>query len=427
MTQNERSTHRGEPVDGPDGGRQSGRDVEDGGRVAVDDDGIDEGDGVEDGDGRDDGAGPGVEDDGSGGDDGGSGDRIDLPGDEEAERPQRRRARTALLVAAGLVLLLVGGLVAATLVVQSRISAGIDWIEDPFESLTTRPTTVPPAEPGGAPAVNILVLGSDSRISAGDPSQWDRGAQRTDAIMLVHVAGDRQTGHVMSIPRDSWVDIPGYGQNKINAAFSFGGPTLMIQTVEQLTGVRIDHFAIADFESFATLTDALGGVEITLPNGMATNGVTLAPGTHTLDGEQALAYARQRYGLPGGDFDRVRRQQNWMRAILSAAFSRDVLSDPVGLTGLLETVAATLSVDEGFTVSQMRDLALSMRDLRPGDLAFLTVPVTGTGRSPDGAQSIVNLDREAFDQLMVAVAQDRVPQFVTLNPGLVSVLGADVR
>ncbi|TDE93978.1 LytR family transcriptional regulator [Occultella glacieicola] len=362
-------------------------------------------------------------------------DPADGSGDESRgdrpERKQRSRARVALIVAAGLIVLLVGGLILTVAAIQNRIAANIDWIEDPFEGLTDRPSAggAPSSDATEAPpgsAVNILMLGSDSRISAGDPSQWSYGAQRTDAIMLVHIAGDRQSAQIMSIPRDSWVTIPGHGDHKINAAFSFGGPALMIQTVEALTGVHIDHFAIADFESFAILTDELGGVEIDLPNGLDNAGVVLAPGAHTLTGDEALAYARQRYGLPAGDFDRVARQQNWMRAMVSQAFRTDVLADPLALTGLLDAVSSSLSVDEGFTVATMRDLALSMRDLRPGSMDYLTVPVEGTGRSPDGRQSIVVLDQARFDALMDAVAADTVSQYVAEHPDDVTTLGSAV-
>ncbi|KAE8765280.1 LytR family transcriptional regulator [Georgenia thermotolerans] len=335
---------------------------------------------------------------------------------------RRRRARRALLIVVGIVVVLVAGLAGVAAYLQARIDASIERIDDPFAPLTNRPDRVA----SGAGPVNILVLGSDSRISAGEPSQWAAGAQRTDTMMVVQISGDREHAYVMSIPRDSWVEIPGHGQNKINAAYSFGGPSLMIQTVENLTGIRIDHFAIADFESFAALTDELGGVEITMPNGLDNTGVALPPGTHTLDGEQALAYARQRHGVPGGDLGRVQRQQNWMRSILQAVYRADRLADPVGLTRLLQTVGQTVAVDEGFTMGKMRNLAVSMRDIRPNDLVFMTAPNLGTGRSPDGAQSIVLLDEGRFGALCNALAADSVANYLEVNPGAVVTLGDDV-
>lgn len=347
------------------------------------------------------------------------------PADDGGRRQRRpRRRRTVLaLVAGGLLVVIAGGLAVAGLVVQSQLKGEIEYLEDPFSSITDRPETPDgEGEEAAADAVNILVLGSDSRISAGDPDQWEFGAQRTDAILLVHIPADRQSAQIVSIPRDSWVDVPGWGMNKVNAAFSFGGPTLLIQTVEALTGIYIDHFAVTDFEAFAELTDELGGVEITLPDGLDSGGVQLEPGTHTLNGEQALAYVRQRYGLSGGDFDRVQRQQNWMRAILQAAIDDGILTDPVALTSFLRTAASAVAVDAGFTIDEMRNLALSMREVRPGNLTFMTVPVTGTGESPDG-QSIVNLDRPAFDELMeIIAADDDVAGYIAENSDL-TVLG----
>src|SRR5699024_10937807 len=112
--------------------------------------------------------------------------------------------------------------------------------------LTERPTRPATDNEDEDEEVNVLVLGTDCRISAGDPSQWQAGAQRTDAMMLVQLSADREAVTVMSIPRDSWVEISGHGYNKVNAAFSFGGPALTVATVENLTGVLIDHFAVAD-------------------------------------------------------------------------------------------------------------------------------------------------------------------------------------
>ena len=237
--------------------------------------------------------------------------------------------------------------------------------------------------------------------------------------MIAQVSGDRESMTFMSIPRDSWVPIPGHADAKINAAFSWGGPALMIQTVENLTGIRIDHISITDFESFQTITDELGGVEITLTEPLRTGGTMLPAGTHLLNGAQALDYTRQRYGLSGGDLSRMQRQQNWMRAMMVSAFNRDVLTNPARLNDLLIVVAENVAVDEHFQIAQMRNLALSMRNIRPGDVNFISAPITGLGRSPDGAQSIVNLDFDALEEVSQAFIEDRAAEFVADNEDLV--------
>ncbi len=341
---------------------------------------------------------------------------AELTGREAASRPVRgaseRSATVRALAVAGLLLL---GLFAAgiggALWFKGQLDSNVERLGDPFAALPERPEPAP-RETGAdsPPPVNILVLGSDSRISAGDPSQWEAGAQRTDAIMLVHLAGDRQSAQVVSVPRDSWVPVPGHGEAKINAAYSFGGPPLLIQTFEDLTGVRIDHFVVADFESFTTMTDALGGVTIHVPEEVAdAQGGDFTAGDHFMSGAQALEYTRQRYGLPGGDFDRVQRQQSWMRAIMRQV--GDSLTDPVGMKSFLEVVTRSVAADDALTTDRMVELLVGARDLRVDDVAFLTAPYAGTGTSADG-QSIVLLDRERFDPLMAAVAADDAAAYV---------------
>lgn len=344
----------------------------------------------------------------------------------QSGRP-KTRDRRALIIALSLITVLVAGGAVGVWVIQKRLTSNIEYLGDPFAALPNRPVVPTPAAdaPAEATAMNILVVGSDSRISAGDPSQWEAGAQRTDAIMLVHLPADRKGAYAMSIPRDSWVSIPGYGDNKINAAFSYGGPTLLIQTVEQLTNVRIDHFAVADFESFEAITDELGGVLITLKEDLYSGDRFVLPaGQHLMSGADALVYVRQRHGLARGDFDRVQRQQAWMRSIFARMRNEQTLQNPTKSIPFLNAVTQSISADDGFTRDVMNDMIDRSKDLGSTDLGFFTVPIAGTGRSPDGTQSIVNLNRPAFDELMVAVAADDVAAYLAAHPDDVDLLPA---
>ena len=343
---------------------------------------------------------------------------------DSALRRPGRGWRIALLSVLAIFLVLTLATGGLALWVRHSIASGIEFIADPFAGIPARAPQQKVAA-GEEPAVNILVLGTDSRTSASDPSQWKEGAQRTDAIMIVQVSGDRKTVSVMSIPRDSWVEIPGHGQGKINAAYSYGGPSLTIHTVENLTGIHIDHFAVANFESFVALTDEIGGVRINLKTPQTLAGKELGAGAQVLDGRQALAYTRERSSLPNGDFDRVKRQQTWMRSIVSRVLTNGTMSSPTALYSFLKTASRTVAVDESFTLNQMQSLALETRHLHSNDIRFMTVPTAGTGTSTDG-QSIVTLDADADTPLFNAFAEDRVSAYLTEHPDAVELLPATV-
>lgn len=279
----------------------------------------------------------------------------------------------------------------------------------------------PPTSSSTGRPVNILLGGSDMRVDtpangskpAGRDS-WTSGAARTDTIMLLHVSGDRKSVDVMSIPRDAWVVIPGHGMNKINAAYSFGGPRLFVRTVEQLTKVRIDHLALIDWEGFRALTDAVGGVDMVFPQAVrGISGKRYGPGRVTLNGGQALDYVRERKSLPGGDFDRQKRQQNFLRALMSKALGAGTLGNPVALSRVLRTLTNNLTVDDGFSTASMRELAASLGDVDRNDVVFLSVPNDGTGF--EGSQSVVYLDQRRCTLLFAALREDAVPRYVARN------------
>ncbi len=329
----------------------------------------------------------------------------------------RRLARLALVMV--LVLLVFAGLVAAggAYVVhrlERSYDRNIQRFGDPFASIPQEDRPVPVDNA----AMNVLLLGSDSRISAGDPTQWVVGAQRTDAIMIVHIPADRSAAYVVSIPRDSYVPIPGYGRNKINAAFSFGGPALMVRTVEKLTGVRIDHMVVVDFTGFRDITDALGGVTITVPRATSDERASFRAGTYRMDGATALNYVRQRHHLPGGDFDRERRQQNWIRSVAGEAISAGTLTHPFTLDKVLTALTKSIATDDSFTIGEMRDLAVSLRGIHSDDVAMVTAPVAGTdmiGGTHGPAMSIVLLDRAKDAVLWKAIASDRMAAWAAKN------------
>ena len=350
-------------------------------------------------------------------------EKKDRSSGERSHRPGRGwRAALLSVLAIFLVLTLATGGLA--LWVRHSLSSNLETIGDPFSAIPTRAPEQQVPD-GQEAATNILVLGTDSRTSAGDPSQWEAGAQRTDAMMIMQISGDKKDVSVMSIPRDSWVDIPGHGEGKINAAYSYGGPSLTIQTVENLTGIRISHFVIADFESFQNLTNELGGVTINLKEPQTLAGTEFPAGAQHLNGKQALAYTRERKSLPGGDLDRVKRQQTWMRAIVREVLTGGTLSSPTRLYSFLKTATQTAAVDESFTIDEMQSLALGLRGLHSNDISFMTVPTNGAGTSPDG-QSIVELNPDADTPLFQAFATDTVKDYLEQHPDAVELLPATV-
>jgi LCP family protein required for cell wall assembly len=331
----------------------------------------------------------------------------------EVPPPPRRRARSVakilIITTLAITLLAVAGAVSGVFWLQGKYDENIERFGDPFSTIPQ--ASRPAAAPGDA--TNILLLGSDSRVSAGNPEDWARGAQRTDAIMIAHIPADRSGAQIVSIPRDSWVDIPGFPKSKINAAYSYGGPALMVQTVEQLTKVRIDHVVVVDFTGFQSITDALGGVTINVAKATKDERSEFVAGPQRMDGKTALNYVRQRHNLPGGDFDRVKRHQNWVRAVARETLDKGTLGNPFQLNAVLDGLTRSIAADDGFSVGEMRSLAVSMRNARADDLSFLTAPVKGTGMA--GKQSIVVLDAAKDAALWKALASDTMTPWLSAN------------
>ncbi|RBY75323.1 LytR family transcriptional regulator [Geodermatophilus sp. TF02-6] len=295
-----------------------------------------------------------------------------------------------VLGALGLVLaLLVGG---GFWYLTSRYGGNIDRVGDVFADLdeSSRPAPASPAQGAGEAPVTFLLMGSDTRATA---DEGIAAGGRADAVMIARFSGDRQHAQVVSIPRDSWVDVPGHGKDKINAAYAYGGPTLLVQTVEQLTGVRIDHYAAIDFEGLVQVTDDLGGVDVVVAETTSNGPYTFSAGVNHLDGDQARWYLGQRHGLPGGDFDRVRRQQQYLQAVFGKLFGAHTSTDPGRLDSALLTVTDAVAVDESLDNATLLSLAYSLRGVTPETVDFFTAPVLGTGT--EGAASVVYLDQSA--------------------------------
>lgn len=341
------------------------------------------------------------------------------PADAAPAPPRRTHLRKVLLWLLAALLFLGSIPVAVIGYAGYRLDHNLHRIPGVFDGLTNRPAR--PTTGTAANAMNILLLGTDRRSgvpTTGSDAQapaWVPGAQRSDAIMVVHLDGDRRGASVISIPRDSWVDVPGHGMNKVNAAFSLGGPSLAVATVEKLTGVRIDHLAVIDWAGFSALTDAVGGVDVQIPETVhdSARHITWTAGLHHLDGQQALNYVGQRYGLPGGDLDRVQRQQAFLRALMQSSLHQEMRKDPKLLYDFLSTVTTHLSVDSGWSAASMAKLLLSMVNMRSADIAYTTVPVRGTGWQGD--QSVVRLAPGPDRVLWQAVRRDRTPEWAAIH------------
>lgn len=268
----------------------------------------------------------------------------------------------------------------------------------------------PENETGG---LTFLVIGSDSRdeVNKEDENALSVGStpgQRSDTIMLVRLNHERDRITVVGIPRDLWVDVPGQGEDKINAAYAYGGPQLTVRTVESVTGVRVDHYVEVDFSGFVDVVDALDGIEVCLPEPIQDPKAHLdmAAGTHEVDGTEALAFARTR-ATARGDLDRIDRQQQVLSAMLDRAMSTDTLSDPTRLTAFLDTSLSAVTVDEGLDTSTINQLAYQMRDMDLGAVTFTQVPIADMEHwTPRGDVALL-WDEPAARDLFADIQADR--------------------
>lgn len=260
---------------------------------------------------------------------------------------------------------------------------------------------------------NWLLVGSDSREGLDDAqrdelSAGDAGGRRTDSMMLVHIPAGGGEPALISLPRDSYVPVPGYGWDKMNAAFSYGGPQLLSQTVEQSTGVHIDHYAEIGFGGFADLVDAVGGVNVQLdqPIDDEQAGVNLPAGDVHLDGPTALGFVRARYALEGGDLERAENQRKLLGALVDKTMSPQTFLNPYRLYKLSTQGAQTFLVDNGAHVWNLVSLARAMGKVSGDGGVTTSVPFGDFEETSDG-QSVVRWDSTDASRLFEAVSQDQ--------------------
>jgi LCP family protein required for cell wall assembly len=271
-----------------------------------------------------------------------------------------------------------------------------------------------PDRPAAGSGTNWLLVGSDSRANLSQEQQAELatggevGNGRTDTIMLVHIPGlgSGAPATVVSLPRDSYVPIPGYGSDKINAAFSLGGPALLAQTVEQATGLRLDHYAEVGFDGFAAVVDALGDVTV-CPAGPISDplaGIDLPAGCQQLDGRNALGYVRSR-ATARADLDRMTNQREFMSALLQRASAPAVWLNPWRWYSVPRAAVDALSVDQSDHIWNLVRLGWALR----GDTTTLTVPI-GEYTS-NGSGDVVIWDDTVASELFAALDSDaQAPQ-----------------
>jgi LCP family protein required for cell wall assembly len=245
--------------------------------------------------------------------------------------------------------------------------------------------------PPPGPGHTWLVVGSDSRegLTPQEQAQLSTGdvaSRLTDTILLLSTAPDG-VATLISVPRDSLVDIPGYGQNKVNAAYAFGGPALLVQTLENATGVRIDGYVEVGFDGFYRIVQAVGGVQVcpTIPLDDPRAGINLQPGCQVLDGAQALGYVRARYSDPRGDLGRVERQREFVAALADRATSPAVLLNPLRSVPLALAVGQALTVDAGMGPVDLGLFGLAALRATGSGGQMLTVPIGGSADTRVGS------------------------------------------
>ncbi|TYK45913.1 LytR family transcriptional regulator [Actinomadura decatromicini] len=273
-----------------------------------------------------------------------------------------------------------------------------------------------PGRAGDTPGTNWLIVGSDSRegLSKADQRRLRTGfasGRRTDSMMLLHYGSGGTS--LISLPRDSYLPIQGHGSNKLNAAFAYGGPKLLAQTVEKATGVHIDHYAEIGFNGFVGVVDAVGGVDICVKDAIndPKAGLNLKAGCQTLNGGQALGYVRTRK-FARADLERVEHQRQFFAALMKKATSPGTLFNPFRGVPLALNSTSNFLVDDGDHLYDLVRMMWAMKGVSGGGGVTTTVPIGGTGSSA-AAGSYITWDRSKASRLFDALKQDqKIPEDV---------------
>jgi LCP family protein required for cell wall assembly len=288
-------------------------------------------------------------------------------------RPGRRGRRIALILGTAVVVLIAG------------VAGSYFWLNGKLN----RPVTLPTTSLTSA-GTNWLITGSDSRAGLSRAEidalhvGFDEGTLNSDSIMLLHMGSGRPV--LISIPRDSYVNIPGHGYNKINAALAYGGANLLIQTVEDVTGLKIDHYMGIGFGGLVAVVNKIGGVQICLKTAIhdSYSGVNLSAGCHDLNGDQALAFVRDRHSFATEDLQRIQDQRAFISALLKKATSPGVYLNPFTALPFGSTAASSMSVDKGTSLLDLVHAASGLRDPETG-----TVPIANSNYYTNAGDSVL--------------------------------------
>jgi LCP family protein required for cell wall assembly len=278
-------------------------------------------------------------------------------------------------------------------------------------------------------AMNLLLVGSDNRQGLTKDQireLWVGGTDiaagaRSDTMLLVHISKNRDSAVIVSLPRDSLVTIPEHvsssdstkivpaRQNKLNAAFSFGGAPLLIETLEGETGLRIDHYIEINYLGFTNIIDALGGIDVCVKKDIndSKSALKLSAGLQTLDGIQALKYVRTRQFDGLGDIGRMKRQQEFMSAVLRKATSTGTLLNPIKLVSFLNAAIKTVTTDNEFNKNDLLTLGKQLKNLSADRVRTLTVPLSNPNGRAAGVGSVVIWDEALSADLFNRLLNDQ--------------------
>ncbi|MDV5148384.1 LCP family protein [Streptomyces sp. SBC-4] len=340
--------------------------------------------------------------------------RIPGAGSGRRRKPpaKRRRRLTILLSGAAAVLVLVGAGLGYVYVKYVQLDGNIKGVDINAQLGTERPDDVDNG------SMDILVLGSDSR--SGDNAEYgeDEGGARSDTAMVVHVYEGHKKASVVSVPRDTLVDrpqcadgkgtsVPGEQRAMFNTAYEVGGPACAVKTVEAMSGIRMDHYIEVDFTGFKEVIDELGGVEITTtqPIQDPKSHLDLAPGTHTLDGEQSLGLVRTRKSVgDGSDLGRIQLQQAFMKAFIDQVKDVGVLTNPAKLLDLADAATKAITPDSDLdSVQELIGFAQGLSGIGPQNVHMVTLPVEYDPADPN---RVIPLEAQS-QQVWTALKTDK--------------------